>query len=260
MCLVAISYKQNKEFPLIMLANRDEFYDRPSKRVHFWEDHPDIYAGRDVERGGTWLGVTKSGRFACVTNIREPLNETEDHEFISRGELVRGFLSSTTPAKEYVESIRQQKDDFQGFNLIAGTIDEVYYYSNRLHALQKLTPGNYYVSNSTLNVTWPKIDTLKTAVETEIMNETAYPALIDKGLHILQSTMTYPDHVLPDTGVGLELERLLSPVFIQSETYGTRVSTIVLFDKDGKRFIAEQGYGENGVQEERIEKIIHRNA
>ncbi|WP_157796491.1 NRDE family protein [Bacillus sp. FJAT-45037] len=252
MCLLVLTIDMHDEYPLIVAANRDEFYQRPTKRAHFWSDGSEVFAGRDEERGGTWLGVTNKGRFAAVTNVREPINETETKEYISRGDLVKVFLQSNHSAKDYMETIAKNKDDYQGFNLIVKEGKEIYYYSNRIDAPKKLHKGTYVLSNATLNVEWPKTNTLKENVSVLLKQSLDKDQLINGLIEQLQNKTKYDEHDLPVTGVGRETERLLSTVFITSETYGTRASTVVL-EKSSEDFcFVEQGYGPNGIKEHRV--------
>ncbi|MDH3530493.1 MAG: NRDE family protein [Acidobacteriota bacterium] len=228
MCVIFISYNQRSDFPLILAANRDEFYNRPTAPAAYWEDFPFVYGGRDLVAKGTWLGVTDSGRFAAVTNYRDM---SQPKGIRSRGDLVADFLQTDTPTPEYMELIESRKDEYTGFNLIAGEINrevkELYYYSNRLDSPQRLEEGLYGISNHLLDTHWPKVVRGKSQFgqiisANEIEKDLLFELLADKSIA--------PDEDLPDTGVGLERERLLSPIFIETPIYGTRSSTVLTID------------------------------
>ncbi|EED34930.1 conserved hypothetical protein [Luminiphilus syltensis NOR5-1B] len=243
MCLIAIAYRANPDFPLVLLANRDEFYDRPTAPLHFWDDHPGIAAGRDLDAGGTWLGVTRGGRFAALTNVREPPPRVSGPR--SRGDIVTDFLTSAQSPAVWLASYRDQFDQFQGFNLLFGSLDEgLYFTSNRLGTLETVSPGVHGLSNGSLNDDWPKVRglceglTRILATETTLEAPRLQPLLVDR---------TQPeDGNLPDTGVGLDLERLLAPRFIVSEGYGTRSSSIVIVNRGREIRFSEYRYPQSG--------------
>jgi uncharacterized protein with NRDE domain len=216
-------------YPLIVLANRDEFYDRPTNPAGHWQNHPQILAGQDLLAGGTWLGVTDEARFAAVTNYREP-NPPKGQ--LSRGALVVDFLKSDERPAEYVERIRPTADLYSGFNLLFGIAgQEIHFFSNRQGSAQLLEPGVYGLSNHTLNTAWLKITRgmarFKELISYHLISkEDCFALLADETIAA--------DEELPDTGVGTDRERQLSPIFIRTPNYGTRSSTIVLFDSDGR--------------------------
>jgi uncharacterized protein with NRDE domain len=227
MCLILFAYKVHPKYNLIVAANRDEFYQRPTAPVHFWEDDSGILAGRDLEKMGTWMGVTKSGRFAALTNYRNPMEVTEGK--LSRGELVTNALLYKGDIKGYMESLVKNNDWYPGYNLLAGDGDELYYYSNMGKELKTITPGIYGVSNHLLNTEWPKVQAGKEGLAA-ILN-TNQKDYVEPLLTLLQKADQAPDEQLPQTGVSLELERMLSAMFIKSEGYGTRSSTIMLMSE-----------------------------
>lgn len=238
MCVIFIAFEKHPKYPLLLLANRDEFYNRPTARAAFWEDFHDIYGGRDLVGLGTWLGVNKNGRFAAVTNYRDPAGE---HGTRSRGDLTADFLKSETPAREYLGSIQKHAAEFSGFNLIVGAINstmwELFYYSNRGGEIQKLESGIYGVSNHLLDTPWPKVEKGK-RLFTELLQqgnptrEEMFALLTDEALA--------NDELLPSTGVPFEIERALSAVFIKLPGYGTRCSTVLSFDNDLKFDLEER--------------------
>lgn len=214
---------------MILLANRDEYYERPSTAAAYWDDHPDIYAGRDLVGGGTWLGVTQSGRFAAVTNYRDPLAPTGER---SRGDLVAEFLKRDVSAQSYLQQIYQNADEYSGFNLIVGKIgqrSELFYYSNRGGDQQELAPGIYGLSNHLLDTRWPKVAKGKDAF-TDLLKSGDLST--DSFFGILSDGTLANDENLPSTGIPFATEKALSAIFIKTEGYGTRCSTVLKFDRN----------------------------
>jgi uncharacterized protein with NRDE domain len=242
MCLVLFAYKIHPKYKLMVAANRDEFYQRPTAPVHFWEDEPEILAGRDLEKMGTWMGVAKSGRFAALTNYRDPKEITEGKR--SRGELVANALQYKGEIKEYMQSLVNNNDSYPGYNLLAGDGDELYYYSNVGKELIKVAPGIYGVSNHLLNTAWPKVQTGKEGLAA-ILNSN-HEDYVETLLTLLQKADQAPDEILPQTGVSLEWERMLSSMFIKSENYGTRSSTVLLLDEKEIQYV-ERVFSHNEV-------------
>jgi len=226
MCLILLSYRTNEKYPLILAANRDEFYERPSAPVSVWDDAPDVIAGKDLKSGGTWLGITKKGRLAAVTNYRDPKSFRENAP--SRGWLVKGFLFGRENPKTYIENIAVHKERYNGFSLILGDPSGLFYFSNR-GTMQELSPGLYALSNCLLDTPWPKTERGKKALEL-LLSQTENP-LPEEVFRILSDRVKPDDIDLPDTGVGLEWERILSPLFIASSIYGTRSSSVIMIDK-----------------------------
>jgi uncharacterized protein with NRDE domain len=244
MCLIAIAHKVHAQFPLVVAANRDEFYGRPTAQAGFWEDEPGILAGRDLECMGTWLGVTRAGRFAAVTNYRDPADVRSSAE--SRGTIVSRFLAGAMPAAEFVENLASNAGAYRGFNLLASDGDELYAYSNRDGGPQRLDPGIYGLSNHLLDTPWPKVRRVR-----ERLADALKPAPAPEPLFaMLADTGAAPEAELPQTGVGLDRERMLSSARIVSATYGTRCSTVVLQGADGRVQFAERTYGPEGVEED----------
>ena len=237
MCLIVVGWRVHPDYPLLVAANRDEFYARPTALAGYWPDAPEIIGGRDLEAGGTWLGITETGRFAAITNVREP-NMAKGA--ISRGALTRDFLLADTPAKTYAE----QLDDsaYAGFNLLLGDGESLVYCSNRCRQARELAPGIYGLSNHLLDSPWPKLIKARegfTQALKHLPDEAAFFALLAD-----QSIVS--DELLPQTGVPLEWERLLSAVFVKSENYGTRASTLLWQRADGMVKLHEQSFGANG--------------
>src|SRR2546423_1416608 len=238
MCIILLAYKAHPVYTLVLAANRDEFYERPTAVADYWEDAPGLLGGRDLERGGTWLGVTEAGRLAAVTNFREPGQRASAAP--SRGLLVSDFLRSRETVEAYLERLAADACLHNGFNLIVGDSDLLYYYSNRAHAPQALGPGIYGVSNHLLDTPWPKVARGKEALaEILFAGDALRPDAI---FRLLADRTCADDSCLPDTGVGRDLERVLSPLFITSPIYGTRSSTVLLLDQEGRMTFIERTF------------------
>lgn len=244
MCLVLFAYKSHQNYPLVLAANRDEFYNRSSIQAHFWEEHPAILAGKDVQSQGTWLGVTNSGKIGLITNYRHPryFNSTAP----SRGKIVLEYLASTISPDKYINKLRQYDRQFNGFNLLLGTTDEMFYYSSVTGESKKLKPGVYGLCNHLLDTPWPKVESGKDQLKSILNN---HNISIDSLKAILLDDSQASSDQLPETGVGLDFEKLLSSIFIKSEYYGTKSSTIVVLDNKRNVDFSELTYEKNGVRE-----------
>jgi uncharacterized protein with NRDE domain len=227
MCLILFAYKMHPSYRLIVAANRDEFYERPSSPAEFWEDAPQVLAGRDLKEGGTWLGITREGKFAAITNYRDPAAVKAGAP--SRGKLVSNFLTGGESAVAYLKKVSRQAHKYNSFNLICGDDADIFVYSSRAD-VQKLEAGIYGLSNRLLDSSWPKVRRGKKALTEAMMEKGA--ALETKLFTILANRKIAPDKKLPSTGISLEWERLLSPIFIESPGYGTRSSTVLLIGKN----------------------------
>jgi uncharacterized protein with NRDE domain len=242
MCLILFAHKVHPNYPLVLVANRDEAYARPTAPAAFWNDHPHVYGGRDLEQGGTWLGITRGGAIGAVTNYRRgnaPADSTR-----SRGELVANYLRGNQRPADYLARVRRNAEAYNGFNLILGDVDELRYFSNRGGQMTVVAPGVHGLSNHLLNTPWPKVDRGR-RVLAELLH--AKPQVMIDGLFELLAERTVaPDEDLPETGVGLPRERVLSPAFIISPTYGTRSSTVILVDNHGQVVFIERSFGDRG--------------
>lgn len=240
MCLILFAYRLHPGYKLILAANRDEYYNRPAEPAHWWTDTPFLLAGKDLKAGGTWMGITKSGRIAALTNYRGPGSQRIDAP--SRGSLVSDYLRSETLPYEYLETLRPKGTEYSGFNLIVGDMDALYYYSNKMEDSETspLEPGLYGVSNACLDSPWPKIVKGKQMFEQRVL--TGVEILPDTIFTILSDTETAPDEELPDTGVGIDIERMLSPLFIKGPGYGTRSSTVLLIDNENRVTFIEKSF------------------
>lgn len=241
MCLLLIAINSHPAYKLVIAANRDEYYDRPTASADFWKDAPDLLAGRDLQAGGTWMGITKKGKIAAVTNYRDPAS---NKSYVpSRGSLVSNFLLGQTNPEKYVENLIQSSNSYNGFNLIIGEKEQFFWYSNRGGLAQGLSPGIYGLSNHLLDTPWPKVKRSKEALKRLLSTkENLDPEAI---FDMLRDTLIADDKSLPNTGVGLEWERILSPIFISSPTYGTRSSTVLLLDRQDRVTFMEKTFNSN---------------
>ncbi len=238
MCLILFSYQTHPVYRLILAANRDEFYDRPTAAMAYWTDHPDVLAGRDLKGNGTWLGVSRSGRIAAVTNYRDPANLKQNAP--SRGILIRDYLTGNSSPQHYLEAVNKIGWRYNGFNLIAGDTSGLYYTSNRSSGVQLLKPGIYGISNHLLDTAWPKVQRGKALLQDQFTGREKID--VEKILKILANRSQPEDAELPDTGVGLHWERILSPLFISSPDYGTRSSSIALMAYSGQTTFMERTF------------------
>jgi uncharacterized protein with NRDE domain len=241
MCLILFARGAHPEYPLVIAANRDEYYRRPAAKAAYWEDHPDILAGRDLECMGTWLGITRAGRFAALTNFRDP--RERKIEAPSRGTLVSEFLVSGEEPRVYLETIAGRAHHYNGFNLLAGDVDGVFFFSSRGGAVQEVSPGIHGLSNHLLDTPWPKVERGKARLRAALADEPSTEALLD----LLHDREPAAEGELPDTGIGIEMERVLAPALIVSPQYGTRASTAVIFGRDGGVSFSERTILQGGA-------------
>ncbi|MFC1876109.1 NRDE family protein [Thermodesulfobacteriota bacterium] len=238
MCLIVFAYRSHPDYRLVLAANRDEFYNRPTRHVAFWDDAPEILAGRDLKAGGTWMGVTRTGRFAAITNYREVDLTREDAP--SRGNLVRDFLIGNSTPHDYLKTVQDKSQAHNGFNLIIGNTNDLLYYSNRDGSIRNIEPGVHGLSNHLLDTPWPKVNQGKSGFHSLMIQKKGFSQ--EDVFKILADRSTPLDEELPDTGVGLEWERVLSPMFITSDVYGTRCSSIILWKYTGEVIFLERTF------------------
>ena len=237
MCLIIVGWRVHPDYPLVVAANRDEFYARPTAPLSRWPDAPEIMGGLDLEAGGTWLGISEAGRFAAITNVREPGMAAGD---LSRGALTRNFLQSCLSALDYASTIDGRR--YSGFNLLMADGESLAYFSNRDGEARALAPGIYGLSNYRLDTPWPKLLAARENFSEALIKLPDESAFFE----LLGDASIIADESLPSTGVSLEWERLLSAIFVKSETYGTRASTLAWQRADGVVTVHENSFGPNG--------------
>jgi len=273
MCLILVAWRSHPHHPLVVAANRDEFFARRTASADFWAEqeppharnggslppegahpglgrpgagHPQVLAGRDLEGGGTWMGITKTGRVAALTNYRDPARQRTDAP--SRGALVADFLRGDEPIDAYLANLVPRAGDYNGFNLLLGDGERLFWFSNVSGEPTELPPGVYGVSNHLLDSPWPKVAAGKAALAS------ALDALPDEAplFQLLRDDGVHPDEALPRTGVSLEWERLLSSAFVRAPGYGTRSSTVLTADAAGRVTFTEQTWLAEGLPGGRV--------
>jgi uncharacterized protein with NRDE domain len=238
MCLIVFAWQVVPASPLVAAGNRDEFYERPAATADWWTDYSQVYAGRDLRGGGTWMGVTRDGRFAAITNVRDPLTKRDPAP--SRGELVAGYLTGDMGPEAYIASIAPGASQYNGFNLLVGDADKLVWLTNAVTDDERngraLAPGVYGLSNGLLDDPWPKVVRTKAQFSSLLCQGAPEDAYFE----MLTDTTRASDCRLPKTGVSLEWERVLSAVCIQSPEYGTRTSTVARIFSNGTAALQER--------------------
>lgn len=227
MCLIALGWRAHPTLPLVVAANRDEWRERPTLPASWWGDHPDLLAGRDLQAGGSWMGITRQGRFAAITNFRDPSDKRSTA--MSRGGLVTEFLSATTTPQVFLATLGRRVPDYNGFNLIVGDGKSLCSFSSRHGIAQVIEPGVHALSNHNLDEPWPKVRRAKEAMVSALGESDPRGRLFA----MLGNDSRAEDAELPQTGVGLDWERRLSPVLITGAEYGTRSSTVLTVASNG---------------------------
>ena len=243
MCLVLIGYHVHPVYPLVIAANRDEFFQRPTRKAGFWEDHPNVLAGRDLEKGGTWLGIDRRGRVAAVTNYREPSRQLIDSGDLSRGFLVRDYLTGVNPVREYLGEVARNLRRYDGFNLFAGDQQTLFFISTYMVEPASLAPGIHGISNGALDYPWPKVLLGKSRFDGILQNT---DDINEEDLFTLLADRTVPDTgPTPEAGLDIDTARLLAPIFVHGENYGTRSSTVLLCNREGKVRFTEKSFDQD---------------
>ena len=238
MCLILVAYRHHPCYRLIVAANRDEFHERPATAASWWPERADILGGRDDRGGGTWLAVNRHSAFAAITNLRQEHCVTQPR---SRGLIINDFLGAQHPPLAFATQLSEAASAYEGFNLLAANTRELVWYSNKIAAPRVLDPGVYGLSNHLLDTPWPKVERMKSAYRNAQQLEDL--ALREALFKALASRTTAADAALPDTGVGIAAERLLAPIFIAGDTYGTRCSTVVMVSNTGRVQFTERRFG-----------------
>lgn len=256
MCLINFNIGSHKKYKMIIAANRDEFYSRPTASLHYWDDHQNILGGRDLKAKGTWLAVSKSGKIGALTNIRTPEEMTMAAKK-SRGELIVNYLLSEDNPEDYLKSLTDYSSDYAGFNLLAGNPDELYYMNNYDNNVSRVDEGTHGLSNEYLNTPWPKVVIGKAELDKVLSEEEVN---VDALFSLLRIDSEAADDIVQKTGVDSELEKKLSPLFIDIPdfAYGTRCSTVVLIDHENNITLIERTF-KNGVQTGEITEKISVN-
>lgn len=237
MCIIVGAVNVHPDYPLILAANRDEFYDRPSTYADFWPDNTDILGGRDLKAGGTWLGINKRGKVAAITNYRDPQNISEEAK--SRGSLSKDFLANDQlAAMKYLKQLQKEKADYNGYNLLLFENGKGYHYSNYGSDITALKPGIFGLSNALLDTPWPKVLRLKETFENLIDTTFTHWDL----LKMLEDDQVAPDELLPSTGIPYEWEKAISSICIKTENYGTCCSTVLTLDRRGNLKFTERSF------------------
>lgn len=242
MCLILFAHHAHPAYRLVVAANRDEWFHRPTAPAAFWPDAPHVLAGRDLEAGGTWLGVTRTGRFAALTNFRDA--ESRRTDLPSRGALVSGFLNSDASPDEYLRALRAEAGRYNGFSLLVADARSMRYFSNRENDARELPAGVYGLSNHFLDAPWPKVRTGKARLAAQLNGSMSAEGLLE----VMDDTHPAPDDELPRTGVSLDWERQLSPLRIRAGEYGTRSSTVLLVSTEGEVSYLERSFDPSGAE------------
>ena len=246
MCLILLAFDVHPDYTLVLAANRDEFYDRPTAAAGFWDEAPGVLGGRDLRAGGTWLGIDRGRRLAAVTNYRQGTREATAPR--SRGHLVGDYLTETIDARTHIARVEREAAMYNGFNLICGDPGSLHYLSNREGRARPLDRGVYGLSNHLLDSPWPKVTAGKTGLTT-LLSATG-DELVASLFTLLSDRSQAAVELLPRTGVSTEWERLLSAAFIATPEYGTRSSTVVLMGRDGGAAFVERSFGAGGAEGE----------
>ena len=242
MCLILFAWQAHPRYPLILAANRDEFHQRPTADADFWDDAPEILAGRDLQAGGTWLGVNRGGRFSAITNYREP-SERGAVAGRSRGQLVREFLAGRSSPADHAAGVKDDASNYEGFNLLVGNRQSLNYVSNRSEDVIAVEPGVHGLSNHLLDTAWPKVEAGRDHLGELLQEEEVEPVSL---FELLSDRSLTPGEMPGDIEKHLAPERMMKHYFIVSDVYGTRSSTVLLLKQDGSIFLSERQFNAQG--------------
>jgi uncharacterized protein with NRDE domain len=243
MCLILFAWQSHPRYPLVVAANRDEFHNRPSAAASYWKESPQLLAGRDLQAGGTWLGITREGRFAAITNYREPQGREPLLEQ-SRGHLVRDFLLDKAIPADYASKLRQRGDKYRGFNVLLGDLSTLVYVSNRNEETVVVNAGSHGLSNHLLDTDWPKVHAGRAHLDTLLEDESVDPEAL---LELLAARDVVSGSEPPGFELQLAPELITRMMFIVSPDYGTRSSTVLLVDRDGGVTFVERQFDATGM-------------
>lgn len=237
MCLIVLAYNVVPDSPIILAGNRDEFYNRPTINAHTWSTNPPLIAGKDKKAGGTWLGITKTGRLAAITNYRDINNIRENAP--SRGHLVKDALLTPLCTRDYLTHLKKTSSLYNGFNLISGSKNALFYFNNIRQKIEEVPPGVHVISNAFLNTPWPKAAWVQKSFKSLLKSSNT---VVDAVFDIFLNQQTYPKESLPKTGLSPEMEKAMSSAFIQTDNYGTRCSTFIRLKNNGKYYFEERNF------------------
>lgn len=246
MCLIAFAWDHHPKYKLILVANRDEFYERPTAAASFWDDQPNIFGGRDLKADGTWMGFSKTGKFAALTNYRDLKNIRQDAR--SRGDIITDYLKQNDAPGDFLQKLHEYAGDYNGFNFMACDFESLVHYSNYERKYNEVAPGIHGLSNALLDTSWPKVDLLKSNFVKVISEDFEH----DQLLSLLDDSNPFSDEKLPDTGVTPEWEKALSPICIRTEKYGTCCSTVITVDRFGRVNFTEKTHAVGGRKENTV--------
>ena len=244
MCITLFAYDVHPKYKLILSNNRDELQVRPTATADFWNDTPSILAGRDLTAKGTWLGINRNGRLGNITNYRD-FRIPQKENAPSRGDLPTQFLNDQISAEEYLERLAPEAEAYNGFSILLGDGDHLAWFSNMEGEVRTLDAGIYGFSNALLDTPWPKVEKGK-AFFNDIADHTDWTS--EDLLRLMADQTPGPDHLLPDTGKDIEFERVVSPIFVANSFYGTRASSVLLVDREGKVDFIERSYDMNAIE------------
>ena len=225
MCLIVFAHYTHPKYPFILLANRDEYYERPTRQLGFWDKEADLIGGRDLRAGGTWLAMNRSGAFAAVTNVRMSIAQPHAK---SRGFLPIDFLKSSQTSEAYMQKLLNQRRMYNGYNLLTRKMDTIFHFNNQLGIINEVSPGIHGLCNASLNTSWPKLEALKERFKLTIEKEFDKEEL----LNLMMDKQIVKDELLPETGITQDMERALSSIFIDMPTYGTRSTALIIIDSN----------------------------
>jgi uncharacterized protein with NRDE domain len=257
MCLITLAYQQHPKYPFILIANRDEFYARPSSGIDYWQDHPNILAGRDLDKMGTWLGLNTEGKICALTNFRD-LKTKPTATLLSRGQLINDYLLSNNIASEHLRSLASNIQNYGACNLLMADQSGLHFSSNRKlidqqvfhsYIYKRLLPGTYGLCNASLDTPWPKLLSAKQQLQDILCNSRVD---LQQLKNLLNDKTQAADNMLPNTGISNTWEKSLSSQFIQLNDYGTRAKTIILQHKCGKTEVCEQSFDHTGLLSESL--------
>lgn len=246
MCLIVLGRNIHPKYELILVANRDEFYARPTQVAHYWNGQSKLLAGKDLEAGGTWIGINRYGNLAAVTNYRDPINHQKNKE--SRGEIPVNFLEMDTTPADYIKQLKSNATKYNGFNLLALSKETLIHYNNQKDEENVIDDGIHAISNATLDTPWPKVTRAKEMFMSIIEGDFTHDELIS----MMGDTQTADPEDLPETGISKDLERAVSAMCIRTEKYGTCSTTAITISKTGGIEFTEKSYPVG----ERIEGIV----